>query len=137
MPDYSPPYIIGRVVTLTASAQITGGQVLEVSGSGTVQPCATTASQKVIGVAADDVPSTGRVTIYGFGPVHETPVGTAQTVTAGDQIGSFNTPPGSVATIAPASAPPVGQDANNARAVLGVALTTATAPNKVRWMEGM
>src|SRR5258708_31114976 len=134
MPAYTPPYIIGRVLTLTASAAITGGQVAEVSGSGTVQRCATAASQKVVGVAADDTAINGRVTVYGFGPVHESVVSTAGgTVTAGDQVGSGAAPSGSVQTIAPASSPPVGQDANNARAIMGVALTTAATPTKARW----
>ena len=136
MPDYTPPYL-GRVVTLAASAAITGGQVVEVSGSGTVQPCATAVSQKVIGVAANDTPANGRVSVYGFGPVHESVVSTAGgTVTAGDQVQSGAAPAGSVQTV-PAVTTPTPADVNNARSVMGVALTTATTPNKVRWMEGL
>jgi len=143
--DYTPPYVTGRQVTLTASAAVTGGQVLEVSGSGTVQPCATAGSVKAVGVAADDTPASGRVTVYGFGPVHETPVVTAGTVTAGDQVQSAVTPAGSVQTCPPSSTPATEPaayaaastvaDITAARSVLGIALTTATAPARVRWMQ--
>src|SRR5258708_27171136 len=99
MPDYTPPYTIGRVLTLTASAAITGGQVVEVSGSGTVQPCATLQSQKGVGVAANDTPVNGRVTVYGLGPGHENVVSTAgRTITAGDQIPSGPAPARAVPT---------------------------------------
>src|SRR5258707_9513458 len=97
MPDYTPPYL-GRVVTLAASAAITGGQVVEVSGSGTVQPCATAGSVKAVGVALADTPVNGRASIAAFGPVHETAVATAATVTAGDQVQTGAAPSGSIQT---------------------------------------
>jgi hypothetical protein len=123
---------------------VLGGQPLVVSGNGTVAAAAVLASPSVIGVAAEDTPINGRVTVYARGIVHET-VATG-TVTAGDQVGSSGTA-GQVATV-PVSAVDVGgafvqatvntainAGLNAERGVLGVALTTATNPAKVRWME--
>jgi len=73
MGDYTPPYIIGEVATSTASAAITGGALLVVSGNGTVAPFTpgATPAQNIIGVAAADATSGSRVTFYGRGPQHE------------------------------------------------------------------
>lgn len=144
MADYTPVYVPGKVITATCSAAVTGGQPLVVSGSGTVAPAASLASPSVVGVAASDTPINGRVTVYARGIVHES-VATG-TITAGDQVGSSGTA-GNVATI-PVSAVDLGaayvqatvNTAVNAglaaaRAVLGIALTTAVNPAKVRWME--
>src|SRR5258708_27148212 len=144
MPDYTPPFI-NRTLSLTASAAVTGGQVVEVSGKGTIKPCATAGSVKAIGVALHDSPVNGRVTVTAFGPVHETPVATAATVTAGDQIQTGSAPAGSVQTAPPSSTPATEPavyaaastvaDISTARSIIGVALTTATAPAKVRWVQ--
>lgn len=129
MADYSPIYLPGRAFTSTASATIVGGQALVVSGSGTVGPSAG-ASAKVVGVAAMDAASAATVTVFGRGTIHE---GTASgAITAGDQLVSAAT--GAVSTIAAASGAVAG-DINNARSVIGVALTTASDTAKVQWME--
>lgn len=136
MPDYTPVFAPGRSVTLTASAAVTGGQPLEVSGSGTVAPVTlgATPSMKIIGVAEDDTPANGRVTVWCRGFVHESvPVGT---VTAGDQLTSPVTgDTGQVKTLPAVSGAPGLADVNAARAIFGIALTTATNPTKVRWVE--
>jgi hypothetical protein len=56
VPDYTPPYPRGREITLTVSVACVGGDLLAVSGSGTVAPWvpAATPSTKIIGVAAQD-----------------------------------------------------------------------------------
>lgn len=150
MGDYTPVYPRGDAITLTASAAVSGGDLLEVSGNGTVAKTATLASEKLVGVAADDTPVNGRVTVWGLGPVH---IGLADgTVTAGDQVGSTNTAGRQVKTIvATAAAIDVGVSptqgsintavnagisaaVNAARGVVGVALTTASDGNPVRWM---
>jgi hypothetical protein len=150
VPDYTPPYPRGDAITLTASSAVSGGDLLEVSGNNTVAKTATLISTKLVGVAADDTPTNGRVTVWGLGPVH---IGLADgTITAGDQIGSTNTAGRQVKTIPPtAAAVDVGaafnQAADNtaingginaavnaARGVIGVALTTASDGNPVRWM---
>jgi len=137
MADYTPIYLPGEAINLTASAGITGGQLLVVTGSGTVGPLTLGAAPavNVIGVAGNDAATNGRVTVYGFGPVHESvPVGT---VTAGDQLTTpitGDTAGAQVKTLAAVTTPTAG-DVVGTRALLGVALTTATNPNKVRWMQ--
>lgn len=134
MPDYTPPYDKGRHLTLTVSVACAGGDLLEVSGSGTVRPWvpAATPSAKVVGIAAEDTAVNGRATVYGFGPVHESIAD--GTVTAGDQVCAATNAGRQVRTLAPA-ATAVAADINNARSVLGIALTTAADNLKVRWMQ--
>lgn len=144
MGDYTPVYLPGDIISSTASATVTGRQPLEVSGSGTVAPTATLQSQKIVGIAAEDAPSGGRVTFYSRGVVHESLAD--GTVTAGDLVGSTGTANREIKTIPP-SAVDVGAAFNQAadntainaglqanRAILGVALTTAADNTKVRWM---
>lgn len=110
-------------VPLTASATIVGGQVLIVTGTGTVGP-ASAASGLVVGVAAHDAVSGQRVTVWPiFGCVHETvtPVG----VTAGNALSASTAggvDSGTLATLAAAGT------------LIGVALTTAGAGLKTRWV---
>jgi hypothetical protein len=128
MSDYLPVYLPSEVVTLTASATITGGQVLAVSGNGTVGP-AGAASAAVIGVAAHDAVSGDRLSVYARGVIHESTASGA--ITAGAQVAAGAA--GTVASLAAAAGAAAG-DINNARAVIGVALTTAADAATVRWM---
>lgn len=128
MSDYLPVYTPAEVATFTASAAITGGQLLAVSGNGTVGP-AGAASASWIGVAAGDAPSGSRVSVFCRGTVHESTA--AGAITAGAQLATGAA--GTVATLAAAAANALG-DINNARAVVGVALTTAADAALVRWM---
>lgn len=126
MADYVP--IIcddDRSFTSQASATITGGQVLAVSGSGTVAPAGAN-SLAVVGVAAQDAASTAYLTVYAGGIQLLTASGT---VTAGDIVVAGAA--GTVATLA-AVTTPTAADVTNTRATLGVALTTATTGNPVR-----
>jgi len=136
MPDYTPPFPRGREITLTVSVACSGGDLLAVSGSGTVAPWvpAATPSTKIIGVAANDTPVNGRVTVWGFGPVHESLAD--GTVTAGDQIVAASTAGRQVKT-APAVTTPTAGDVTNTRSILGIALTTAADNVKVRWMQAL
>lgn len=119
MADYLPVYTPAQAFTLTASAAITGGQLVEVTGSGTVGPAAVT-SAKVLGVAAFDAGSGQRVTIWGPG-IHE--VTAAANITAGDPI--------KAAANGQVTAYTVGTDAVNA--LLGKAITTAASGSLVRF----
>lgn len=133
MPDYTPVYVIGRAITLTASSSCVGGDLLQISGSGTVAPWVpnATPSTKIVGVAGDDTPANGRVTMYGFGPVHESIADGS--ITAGDQLISAATAGRQVKTC-PAVTTPTAGDVTNTRSILGVALTSAADNAKVRWM---
>lgn len=116
--DYSPLHVPGHEITLTAAANITAGQVLEVAGSGTVQP-AGAASAKVVGVAMGDCPSGADLTIFARGITH---ISTASgAITAGARVDA-----GAAGTIATAT---------SALTNIGVALTTAADTALVTWME--
>lgn len=118
MADHSPLYMPGTVISVTASAPVTGGQVLEVSGNDTVGP-AGAASVKVVGVAAFDAAANSRVAMHGRGQVHRTPASGA--ITAGARVAPAAN--GRVASIA------------DGTAAIGVAMTTAADGAPVVWME--
>lgn len=136
MADYTPVYVPGKVFTSTASAAIVGGNLLVVSGSGTVAPVVFGAAvQTIVGVAAEDTPINGRVTVYGRGIIHES---VAQgTVTAGDLLTTPITGDTAGAQVKTAAAvtTPTPADVTATRSIFGIALTTASNPAKVRWME--
>lgn len=125
MAEYLPVFIPGQAVTLKASAAITGGQLVAVTGSGTVGPAGANATSWV-GVAAFDAATNDNVTIYSGGVQSVTASGS---VTAGDVV--VPAASGAVSTLA-AVTTPTAADVTNTRAVVGVALTTATNGNKVR-----
>lgn len=128
MADYLPVFMPGDAISVTASATITGGTLVEVSGSNTVGP-ATAGSSKVVGVAAHDAASGARLTVYARGMIHE--LVNSGGVTAGDQLAAAAA--GQVATAAAAAAATAG-DVNIARSIIGVALATASTGNKVRFV---
>lgn len=159
MTDYTPVYVPGRVITLTASAAVSGGDLLVVSGSGTVAKLAFAASpQQIVGVAESDTPVNGRVTVFARGIVHESvaqgTVTAGQLITtpvtgdtAGAQVKAF-----AVSALAnqDVTVSPTQTTINTAinavvaalngasgagSCIFGIALTTASNPAKVRWME--
>lgn len=130
MADYLPLYHISSCTfTSTASGTITGGQLLVVSGDGTVATAGASAAN-VIGVAGCDAVANGLVTVYGFGPVHSTV--NSGGVTAGQEL--ISAASGQVATLAAAAAGEAA-DVNNARKRLGVALTTASTGVACQWIQ--
>lgn len=116
MAEYLPLFKPGQAPVYAASAAITGGQLLEVTGSGTVGP-AGAASTKCVGVAAQDYSTGDRVTIFAGGVQRINAA--AGGVTAGDILAS-----GAAGTVAPIGAGVFGVK-------VGIALTTATAGNPV------
>lgn len=125
MAEYLPVNTPGQALVSTASATITGGQLVAVSGVSTVAAAGANATNW-LGVAAFDAVSTDLVTVYADG-VQE--LVTTGTVTAGDLVVAAAT--GTVSTLAAVSTPTAG-DVTNTRAIVGVALTTATTGLKVR-----
>lgn len=109
MAEYLPIFKPGQSLPLTASATITGGQLVAVSGVSTVAP-AGAASTAVIGVAAFDAASGDKVTVH-TGGVHSCTASGA--ITAGQPVIA-----GAAGTVAASATPPAGQQ-------VGVALTTA------------
>lgn len=122
MAEYVPLFLPGDTVTgYTASATITGGKPVYVSGDGTVANAATAANIPV-GIASQDFASGDKVGYFGRGTVHR--LTASGTVTAGDVVEAAAA--GAFATHT------VGT--NDAR-VFAIALTTATAGNTFEAME--
>jgi hypothetical protein len=124
MADYVPVYYGGvEPFTMTASATITGGQVLVASGVGTVA-ASSGASGAYVGVAAHDAVSGQRVTVWPIpGVVHETTTPTGATAGAAlASAASGAVDPGTLATLAAAGT------------LIGTAVSTASAAAKVRWV---
>lgn len=82
MAEYVPVFTPGKSRPRTASAKVTGGQLVEVSGNDTVAPAAAD-STGVVGVAGFDAAANDRVTIYSGGVQRPTASGA---VTAGDLV---------------------------------------------------
>ncbi|WP_134324707.1 capsid cement protein [Cumulibacter soli] len=117
MANYLPVRIPGKALPIPASAAITAGQLVAVSGSNTVGP-AGAASVAWLGVAAFDVASGELVTVHCGGTQELTASGA---ITAGAAVAAAAN--GAVATL--------GADPA-AGTVVGVALTTAANGTKVR-----
>lgn len=124
MAEYLPLHKPGQAITRQASATITGGQLLAVTGAGTVGPAGANAVNW-LGVAAADTASGDNVTVYTGGVQRLTASGT---VTAGDQV--VPAAAGQVSTLAVVTTP-TPSDVTNTRALVGVALNTATNGNLV------
>lgn len=121
MADYVPLFKPGEAITGTASATITGGRAVYVSGSGTVAN-ATTAANLIVGVAAQDAASGEKVGYYSRGTVHRLVASGA--ITAGAVV--------EAAAAGAVAAHTIGT--NDAR-IFGIALTTAADAATVTVME--
>jgi hypothetical protein len=102
----------------TASATVTGGQLLAVTATGTVGPAGAN-SAAVVGIALDDAASGAPVNMFVPNGVWTTVTPTG--VTAGAKL--VTGAAGTVETIA----------ANTFEKIVGTALTTATGGNTVIW----
>lgn len=110
MSDYLPKFKPGQAVTYTASAAVTGGQIVEVTGDRTVGP-AGASSVKFVGVAAHDAAVGGSVTVFSGGI--QRPVASAS-VTAGALVACAAD--GKVVTAAAAAGTTVGVAVSSADA---------------------
>jgi Uncharacterized conserved protein (DUF2190) len=120
MAEWLPKYLPGQRWTSTASATITGGQLLAVSGSDTVGPAGAN-SIAVVGVAAHDAASGEKLTVFSPKIAVLTASGA---ITAGAQV--VPAAAGAVSALA-AVTTPTPADVTNSRAIVGVALTTAAS----------
>lgn len=127
-----PVFLPGDAIPLTASGPIAGGDLVVVSGSGTVAKAGALAATTFVGVAGNDATASSRVTVYGRGAVHESLAD--GTVTAGDQLTTTNTANRAVKSV-PAVSTPTPGDVTNTRAIIGLALTTVADNQRVRWMS--
>ena len=137
MPDYSAVFLPGLLMTSQAAGPVTGGDPLEVAGSGTCQRATPgpsgLGSAKVIGIASHDAAPGRPVTYVAARPVHEGPADGP--VTAGDQVMASSVAGRQVRSCPPAPGTPGKADIDAARAVIGIALTTAPDNATVRWMQ--
>lgn len=114
MAEYLPIFQPGQAVTYKASAAVAGGQVVAITGDGTVGP-APAAAVNWVGVASNDAAVNDNVTIYTGGI--QAPVASGA-VTAGDAVVC-----GAAGTVA------TGTDVATR---VGIATSTAAAGDKVR-----
>lgn len=111
MADYLPKHKPGQAVTYTASAAVTGGRLVEVTGNRTVGPAGAD-SAKVVGVAGFDAAAGETVTVYRGGVQRLT---AAAAITAG-------------ATVTAAAA---GKATTGGTNKIGIALEAAAAADAV------
>ena len=84
MGDYNP-LAPACALGWIASAAITGGQLVAITGNGTVGPAAET-SQSVLGIAAFDAISGSNVTILDLDDYHESTISAVGAIAAGNPI---------------------------------------------------
>ncbi|MDN3309568.1 DUF2190 family protein [Microbacterium oryzae] len=115
MADYLPKFKPGQSVTFTASADVTGGRLVAITGNRTVGPAGAD-SAAVVGVAGFDAKAGERVTVFTrAGGVH--PLTANGAIAAGAQVSSAAS--GKVQTIGTTTNP------------IGLALEAAAADNDV------
>lgn len=112
MAEYTPLHVPGKAFTRQASAAVTGGQLVRVSGSGTVAPVSA-ASADWLGVAGFDAASGEPVTVFTEG---------VQRLTASGAITAGQTVEG-----AASGAVAAHTNGTNDINVVGIALTTAAS----------
>lgn len=110
MAEYLPIYKPGQALTLKASAAVTAGQVVAISGDNTIAP-AGAASTAVVGVAGTDGATNDNVVVYAGGVQNVLASGA---ITAGSPVIA-----GAAGTVAASATPPAGQQ-------VGIALTGGT-----------
>lgn len=124
MADYTPIHSGGAVpFTSAASAAITGGQLVIITGNNTVGP-ATAAALTVVGVAAHDAATAAKVTVWPLKNVTHEIVSTG-TIAAADGIVAGAAGVAATASIATAAA---------AGTLLGKAMSGATGGAVVRFL---
>jgi hypothetical protein len=116
--DYTPVHSPGSVQTLQASGTLTGGNVVMVSGSGTVAVATAAGAGAVCGVVGKDAVSGDKVPVF-HGGIHDLVCQGAITAGTPVTVGSVN---GSVATIGAATF----------EKMIGIALTTGVDTQLVR-----
>ena len=123
MSDYTPVYAeSAQPITFTASASVTGGQPVEVTGNMQVGPAAA-GSVKHVGIAGHDCPAGQKVTVHTpRGNVEEVSVEAA--VVAGDHV--------QAAAAGKVKKFTVGTDPEPAR--IGLCLQGATAGSACRYL---
>jgi hypothetical protein len=138
VPDYTAVFLPGLTMTSQAAGTIVGGDPVEVAGSGTVQkttagPSAGLGSAACIGIAAHDATAGQKVTVICDRCVHE---GAADgVINAAAQVMSSSVAGRQVKAVPVTGGSPGKADVDQARVIIGIALTTASDGAVVRWMQ--
>jgi hypothetical protein len=150
MADYTPVVVPGSTYSFIASGTIAGGDLVGMTGALTVNKVSSLASLAYVGVSGHDAATGSKVTVFVCKMINESVAD--GTVTAGDQLTSTNTANRQVKTLAAAAlnvdvtASPtettieafnaaINTAVNNARAVLGTAVSSAVDNTLVRWVQ--
>jgi len=150
MTDYTPIALPGQTWTFQASTAIAGGDMVEITGNNAVGKVATLASRAFIGVANNDTAIGAKVTVTLAHAIHESIAD--GTVAAGDQLTTTNTANRQVKSLGAAALnvdvtgtpseatieafnPAINTAVNQARAIIGIALTGAADNALVRWAQ--
>lgn len=135
----------GTAQTLGAGGTITGGDLVTLSAVSTVIKAAAAASTAYIGVAAHDASTGQKVTVHILKAVFDSIAD--GTVTVGDQLTTTATANRQVKSLAASAQDVTGTPTqttinnaingavNAARAVIGIAVTTASDNTTVRWIQ--
>lgn len=137
MADYTPVFLPGLTMTSQAAGAITGGDPVEVAGSGTVQKCTAgpggVGSFRYVGLAAHDAAVGKPVTVILDRVVHEGPADGP--ITYGDQLMASTAAGRQVTRVPDTAGTPGKADVDQARCVIGIALISASDGGTVRWMQ--
>jgi hypothetical protein len=129
--NYSPR-LASRTFTFTASAAVTAGDPVQVSGEMTVARVSVLAAPYV-GIAATNAKAGDPVTVHMAGPVH---TGLAQgAIAAGDPLLAASAAGAQVRTAPGAADPPQQIDEQIGRAIIGLALSSAPAGGRLSWLS--
>lgn len=124
MGEYTPTHIPGHDKTYTATAAVTGGQVIEVSATGESGAPTSAASNHTVGLALYDAAIGARFAVCSGG--YQTPLSGAA-ITAGVPVKS-----GAAGTVVPWVSGTDGAELIVAKAILTVA--SAGLPVLVKWV---
>src|SRR3954471_19739840 len=145
MADYVSVFMPGMHQTFGAGGAITGGDLVTLSAASTVVKAAATASTSYIGVAGHDAATGTKVTVHILKAVFDSIADGS--VAVGDQLTTTATANRQVKSLAAAAvdvgASPtqasintaINTSINNARAVIGMAITSAADNAIVRWIQ--
>ena len=124
--NYSPR-LASRTFTFTASAAVTAGDPVQVSGEMTVARVSVLAAPYV-GIAATNAKAGDPVTVHMAGPVHGA-------IAAGDPLLAASAAGAQVRTAPGAADPPQQIDEQIGRAIIGLALSSAPAGGRLSWLS--
>jgi hypothetical protein len=150
MADYTPVAMPGTAYTFQASGTIAGGDLVGMTGALTVARVSSAASLAYVGVAGTDAAIGSKVTVFMDKAVHDSVAEGA--VAAGDQLVTSSAANRQVKSL-PASAvnvdvtgtpteasieaynAAINTAVNNARAIIGTAVTAVADNQTVRWVQ--